>query len=251
MSTSSDYLPSVCSHDCPSACALEVERVDSHTIGKVRGAKENDYTQGVICAKVSRYAERVHHPDRLHWPLKRIGAKGTGEFVRLSWDEALDEVVGNLERAASEYGPETVWPYYYGGTMGQLHRDGINRLRHVMGYSGQQKTICTSIGYSGWEAGTGAMRGSDPRSILHSDLIIIWGCNAVSTQVNLMTLVSKARKARGAKLVVIDPCRTPTAEKADIHLMPRPGTDGALACAMMQQLFERDLADREYLNEHT
>jgi len=248
---STTYLPSVCPHDCPSACALEVERIDGRTIGKVRGAKANDYTRGVICAKVARYAERVHHKDRLMHPLKRVGAKGEGRFERVGWDQALEEVAQNLQRVTRDHGAESVWPYYYGGTMGQLQRDGINRLRHVMGYSGQKKTICTSIAYSGWQAGVGSMRGADPREMVNSDLIVIWGCNAVSTQVNVMTLVSKARKQRQAKLVVVDPYRTPTAEKADLHIMPRPGTDGALACAIMHQLFEQNLCDWEYLERYT
>ena len=247
----SEFVPIVCPHDCPSACALEVERVDARTIGKVRGAKANDYTQGVICSKVARYAERVHHPDRLMQPMKRSGAKGEGRFTPISWDEALDEVAQNLRRIADEFGPEAVWPYYYAGTMGQLQRDGIQRLRHAMGYSHQKKTICTALAYSGWQAGVGRLWGSDPRTMAESDLIVVWGCNAVATQVNVMTQVSRARKHRGAKLVVVDPCRTTTAEKADLHLMLKPGTDGALACAMMHVLFTEGFADREYLRQYT
>ena len=247
----SDLSPSVCPHDCPSACALEVERIDDRTIGWIHGAKENSYTQGVICAKVARYAERVHHPDRLMRPLKRIGKRGGGSFIPIGWDQALDEVAAQLTRIAAEYGPEAVWPYYYAGTMGQVQRDGINRLRHVMGYSGQEKTICTTPAYAGWRAGTGAGWGADPREMRHSDLIVIWGCNAAATQVNVMTLASQAKKQRAAKLVVVDPDLTETAQKADLHLQPRPGTDGALACAVMQQLFIKGYADRNYLEKYT
>ena len=153
---------SVCPHDCPSTCALEVERLDSHTIGRVRGAKHNPYTAGVICAKVARYAERVHHPDRLRTPLRRTGTKSDGAYQPLSWDDALDEVAEAFQRAAARHGPETVWPYYYAGTMGKVQRDGINRLRHVMGYSGQDNTICTALVFAGWNAGVGALRGGDP-----------------------------------------------------------------------------------------
>jgi len=126
---------SACPHDCPSTCALEVERLDPQTIGRVRGASANTYTSGVICAKVARYAERVHHPDRLTRPLRRIGAKGIGReaFEEISWDEALDIVANQLRKATDLHGPETVWPYYYAGTMGLVQRDGINRLRHAMG----------------------------------------------------------------------------------------------------------------------
>lgn len=247
----SDLHQSVCPHDCPSACSLEVERIDERTIGRIHGAKENSYTQGVICAKVARYSERVHHPDRLTVPLKRTGRRGAGSFLPIGWDQALDEVAAQLTRIAAIHGPEAVWPYYYAGTMGQLQRDGINRLRHVMGYSGQEKTICTTPAYMGWSAGTGAGWGADPREMRNSDLIVIWGCNAVATQVNVMTLASQAKKERSAKLVVVDPDLTATAQKADLHLQPRPGTDGALACAVMQQLFAKGYADRAYLDKYT
>jgi anaerobic selenocysteine-containing dehydrogenase len=247
----SEFLPSACPHDCPSTCALEVERLDAHTIGRVRGAAENDYTAGVICAKVAAYRERIHHPDRLMQPLRRTGAKGSGEFAEISWDEALDEVADQFKRAADKYGLETVWPYYFAGTMGLVQRDGINRLRHAMGYSNQDMTICTSLAWTGWAAGTGSVWGTDPRELAESDLIVVWGGNPVSTQVNVMTHITRARKQRGAKLVVIDPYRTPTAEKADIHLAPRPGTDGALAAAVMHVLFAEGYADHEYMAKFT
>ena len=246
-----EFVPSVCPHDCPSACSLEVERIDNHTIGKVRGAKDNNYTQGVICSKVARYAERVHHPQRLMHPMKRTGPRGEGRFVPIDWEQALDEVADNFKRVTEVYGPQAVWPYYYGGTMGQLQRDGINRLRHVMGYSGQQSTICIATAYVGWTAGVGTLWGSDPRQLAESDLIVIWGCNAVATQVNVMTQVSRGRKARNSRLVVVDPCRTATAQKADLHLMLKPGTDGALACAVMQVLLKEGYADRDFLQNRT
>ncbi|HHH40354.1 MAG TPA: molybdopterin oxidoreductase family protein [Sedimenticola sp.] len=246
-----EFVPSVCPHDCPSACALEVERLDRRTIGRVRGARANDYTRGVICAKVARYAERVHHPERLTRPLRRVGARGSGRFEPMDWDEALDRVAENLQRVASRHGPEAVWPYYYAGTMGQLQRDGINRLRHVMGYSRQRKTICTELAYAGWRAGVGQVRGADPREMSESDLIVIWGCNPVATQINVMTRVSDARRDRAARLVVVDPCRTATAEKADLHLALRPGTDGALAAAVMQVLLQEGYADRDYMARYT
>ena len=230
---SSEFVSSACPHDCPSTCALEVERLDDHTIGKVRGAADNDYTRGVICDKVARYAERIHHPDRLGHPLKRIGPKGSGRFEQVSWEAALDEVADAFKSAAAEHGAEAVWPYHYAGTMGLVQRDGIHRLRHAMGYSSLDETICVTLAQKGWIAGTGALWGTDPREMAQSDLIVIWGTNAVSTQVNVMTHVSRARKARGAKVVCVDPYRTPTAKAADIHLALRPGTDGALACGVM------------------
>ncbi|HYB55056.1 MAG TPA: molybdopterin oxidoreductase family protein [Alphaproteobacteria bacterium] len=248
-----ELFSSACPHDCPSTCALEVERLDGRTIGRVHGAKENSYTAGIVCAKVARYAERIHHPGRLTTPLRRIGAKGIGRaaFEPLSWEAALDEVAQHLTRAAEKYGPETVWPYFYAGTMGLVQRDGIERLRHVMKYSRQHSTICVTLSDTGWNAGCGAKRGVDAREIAQSDLVIVWGGNPVHTQVNVMHHIALARKERGAKLVVVDPYRTPTAELADIHVMPRPGTDGALAAAMMHVLFKEGYADWDYLERYT
>jgi anaerobic selenocysteine-containing dehydrogenase len=248
-----DIAYSVCPHDCPSACALAVERIDGNRIGRVRGADRQSYTQGVVCAKVARYAERQHHPERLSVPLRRVGEKGRGRdaFVPIAWDDALDEVAGRLILTAQRHGSETVWPYYYAGTMGRVQRDGINRLRHAMRYSRQHSTICNALTDAGWFAGLGAMRGVDAREIAKSDLIVVWGGNPVSTQINVMTHVATARKERGAKLVVIDPYRTGTAELADLHLAPLPGTDGALACAVMHVLFKEGYADRPYLARYT
>src|SRR5260221_63128 len=248
-----DILPSVCPHDCPSTCALEVERLDAHTIGRIRGAASNSYTAGVVCAKVARYAERQHHPERLRVPLRRIGDKGVGRaaFEEISWDAALDAVAEEFTKAVQRHGSEAVWPYYYAGTMGLVQRDGINRLRHVMGYSRQFSTICVMLADTGWNAGAGVKRGVDSREMAESDLIVVWGGNPVSTQVNLMAHVAKARKNRGAKLVVIDPYRTPTAEVADFHLAVRPGTDPRRACAVMHVLFKEGYADRAYLAKYT
>ncbi len=248
-----DIVPSVCPHDCPSACALEVERIDGRRIGRVRGAAAQAYTRGVVCAKVARYAERQNHPARLSHPLRRVGDKGAGldAFTPISWDEALDEVAEGLTRAAQRYGSETVWPYYYAGTMGLVQRDGINRLRHTMRYSREHLSICNMLSDAGWLAGVGVKRGVDGREIAKSDLIVVWGGNPVSTQVNLMTHIAAARKERGAKLVVVDPYRTATAEQADLHLAPLPGTDGALACAVMHVLVREGYADRGYMARYT
>ena len=244
-------VPSVCPHDCTSTCALDVERLDERTIGRVRGSQRNPYTAGVICEKVARYAERIHHPDRLLHPLKRNGPKGSRQFRPISWEQALDEIAGQFIAKAQAHGSETVWPYFYAGTMGLVQRDGINRLRHVMRYSRWFSTICVALSDNGWIAGTGAKRGVDLREAAeHSDLIVIWGGNPVNTQVNVMTHAMAAKK-RGAPLVVIDPYRTGTAERADLHLAVRPGTDGALACAVMHVLFAEGFADWDYLRQHT
>ncbi|HEX9323460.1 MAG TPA: molybdopterin oxidoreductase family protein, partial [Xanthobacteraceae bacterium] len=240
-----------CPHDCPSTCALEVEVLDARTIGRVRGAQDNDYTLGVICAKVARYAERVHHPDRLLRPLRRKGQKGSGDFEPISWDDALDLVAENFDRAERRHGAEAVWPYYYAGTMGLLMRDGINRLRHVKKYSGFYSTICNTPARVGFLAGTGRLAGPDPREMAKSDLVVIWGTNAVNTQVNVMTHATRARKERGAKIVAVDVYRNGTMQQADLAVLIRPGTDAALACALMHCLFRDGKADRDYLARYT
>jgi anaerobic selenocysteine-containing dehydrogenase len=248
-----DTVYSVCPHDCPSTCALEVERIDGVRIGRIRGAKAQGYTDGVVCAKVGRYAERQYHPERLSVPLRRVGDKGVGHaaFVPIGWDDALDLVTEGFARAAQRHGSEAVWPHYYAGTMGLVQRDGLQRLRHAMRYSRQHSTICTALTDAGWLVGVGAKRGVDGREMAKSDLIVVWGGNPVSTQVNAMTHIAKARKERGARLVVIDPYRTGTAAIADQHLAPLPGTDGALACAVMHVLFKEGYADRAYMARYT
>jgi anaerobic selenocysteine-containing dehydrogenase len=242
---------SACPHDCPSTCALEVEKLGRARIGRVRGAAAQDYTAGVICSKVARYAERIHHPDRLTTPLRRTGARGGKDFTAVSWDDALDLVAEGLLRAEQRLGGQTVWPYYFAGTMGLVMRDGINRLRHAKRYSGQHNTICTTPAFNGFIAGTGRLAGPDPREMAKSDLVVIWGTNAAATQVNVMTHATAARRERGARIVVIDTYRTATARQADEFICVRPGTDGALACAIMHVLFRDGLADRDYMQRYT
>ncbi|MEQ8663320.1 MAG: molybdopterin oxidoreductase family protein [Gammaproteobacteria bacterium] len=220
-------------------------------MGRVRGAADNSYTRGVICSKVARYAERIHHPDRLLYPLKRSGPKGSGSFRRISWDEALDTVATAFLAAEQRHGAESVWPYFYAGTMGLVMRDGINRLRHAKRYSGQHSTICTTLAWSGWLAGAGRLAGVDPREMAQSDVIVIWGTNAASTQVNVMSHALAARRARGARIVVVDVYANATAKQADQFVCVRPGSDGALACAVMHVLFRDGHADRDYLARYT
>jgi anaerobic selenocysteine-containing dehydrogenase len=240
-----------CPHDCPSTCALEVELLGDNRIGRVRGAVDQTYTAGVICAKVARYAERVHHPDRLMHPLRRKGPKGSAQFERISWDDALDLVTEKFLAAEREHGTEAVWPYYFAGTMGLVMRDGIHRLRHAKRYSQMFGSICTTSAWTGFVAGTGKLAGPDPREMAKADLVVIWGTNAVNTQINVMTHAIRARKERGAKIVVIDVYHNGTMEQADLALCLRPGTDGALACAVMHVLFRDGYADWPYLEQYT
>ncbi len=242
---------SVCPHDCPSTCALEVELLPDGRIGRVRGAKDNSYTDGVICAKVARYSERIHHPDRLMHPLRRKGPKGATEFERISWDDALDITAEAMLKAEALHGPEAVWPYYFAGTMGLVMRDGINRLRHAKRYSQQFSSICTTLAWTGYIAGTGKLAGPDPREMAKADVVVIWGTNPVNTQVNVMTHAIKARRERGAKIVAIDIYQNGTMNQADMALCLRPGTDGALACAVMHILFRDGHANWPYMEQYT
>jgi anaerobic selenocysteine-containing dehydrogenase len=245
------FRATACPHDCPSTCALEIEVVDERTIGRVRGAKDNAYTAGVICAKVARYAERANHPGRLLRPMRRKGEKGSGDFAPISWDDALDIVAEEFRKAEARHGGEAVWPYFYAGTMGLVMRDGINRLRHVKKYSGFFSTICVNPAWTGYIAGTGRLAGADPREMAKSDLVVIWGTNAVNTQVNVMTHATRARKERGARIAAVDIYMNATMEQADLPVLIRPGTDGALACAVMHCLFRDGKADRDYLEKYT
>lgn len=242
---------SACPHDCPSTCALEVEMDEEGRIGRLRGSRSNPYTDGVICAKVARYTERLYHPDRVLHPLRRVGAKGSGEFEQISWDAALDITAEALLKTEQQYGAEAVWPYFYAGTMGLLMRDGLERLRNVKKYSRQHSTICSTIANAGFLAGTGKLMGANPLEMAVSDLVVIWGTNPVNTQVNVMTHAVKARKNRGAKIAVVDIYRTNSMAQADIGLVLRPGTDGALAAALMHILFRDGYADKDYLLRYT
>ena len=217
----------------------------------MHGAKDNSYTAGVICAKVARYAERVHHPDRLLQPMVRSGGKGEGAWKEASWEAALDLVADRLICAEEKHGSETVWPNYYAGTMGLVQRDGINRLRHAKKYSDLFDSFCTNFAWTGFTMGTGRLLGPDPREMAKSDCVVIWGTNAVVTQVNVMTHAVRARKERGAKIVVIDVYDNATMKQADMGIVVKPGTDGALACAVMHVLFRDGLADRDYLAKYT
>ncbi len=239
----------VCPHDCPSACALDIDLTPDGRIGRVRGANANSYTAGVICAKVARYAERLYHPGRLMTPKRRIGAKGEGVWQEVTWEAALDEIADAFVKAEAAHGAEAIWPYFYAGTMGQVQRDSIERLRHAKHYSGFFGSICTNMAWTGYVMGTGALRGPDPREMAKSDCVVIWGTNPVATQVNVMTHAIKARKERGAKIVVVDVYDSPTMKQADIRIVLKPGTDAALACALMHIAFRDGYADRAYMQK--
>src|SRR5919201_163892 len=240
---------SVCPHDCPSCCSLEV-RVDNGRVAEVAGTAEHPFTQGIICGKVREYAERVHSPLRVLTPLRRVGAKGDGRFERVTWDDALAEIARRWRAIIAQRGGEAILPFSYAGSMGQVQFFAGHPLFHALGASRLDRTICVATAYAGWRASVGQVTGNDSEQMVGADLIVLWGINAAYSTINVMTLVKQARQ-RGAHVVVIDPYRTPTAAQADEHLAVRPGTDGALALAVMHVLIAEGLVDHAYIERAT
>lgn len=240
---------SVCPHDCPSACALLVDTEDGR-LAAVTGDPDHPFTQGVICGKVRAYAERVHSPLRVLHPLRRVGPKGEGRFERVTWEEAVAEIAARWRGIIARHGAAAILPFSYAGTMGQVQYYAGHPLFHALGASRLERTICVATAYAGWTATVGAVTGNDSEQMVGADLVVLWGINAAYTSVNVMTLVKQARQ-RGAWVVCIDPYRTPTAEQADEHLMVRPGTDAALALAVMHVLIGEGRVDRGYIARAT
>src|SRR2546421_7945545 len=240
---------SVCPHDCPSCCSLEVAVADGRIVD-VAGTPGPPFPQGVICGKVREYAGRVHSPLRVLTPLRRVGVKGEGRFERVSWDDALAEITRRWRGIVAEHGGEAILPFSYAGSMGQVQFFAGHPLFHALGASRLDRTICVSTAYTGWRATGGQGTGNDSEQMVGADLVVLWGVNAAYSTINVMTLVKQARQ-RGAHVVVIDPYRTPTAVQADEHLRVRPGTDGAFALAVMHVLIAEGLVDRDYVERAT
>jgi anaerobic selenocysteine-containing dehydrogenase len=242
-------VPSVCPHDCPSQCALQVT-VESGRITDVTGDPRHPFTRGVICGKVHDYAERVYGPTRILTPLRRVGAKGEGRFEPIGWDNAIDEIAHRWRRIIAQWGAEAILPFSYGGTLGLLQYSAGHPLFYALGASRLERTICISTAYAGWAATLGTVTGNDSEQMVDSDLVVLWGINASHTHINAMSLLKEARR-RGAFVVCIDPYRTHTARLADWHLMPRPGTDGALALGVMHVLIGEGRVDHDYIRRAT
>lgn len=238
-----------CPHDCPDTCAMTVTVAGGRAV-QVRGAADMPFTGGALCTKVAHYLERVYSDQRLHHPMKRVGRKGEGRFERISWDEALDTIAERFTAIAAD-DPRAILPYSYAGTMGLVHSSGMDRrFFHRLGASLLDRTICASAGAFGWKTTVGASIGADPEAVANARLILIWGANPVVSNLHGWRHLQEAKR-RGARLVCIDPWRTQTAEKCDLHLAPLPGSDGALALAIMQVLIAEDRLDHDYIARHT
>jgi anaerobic selenocysteine-containing dehydrogenase len=240
-----------CPHDCPDTCAMLVTVEDGRAV-RVAGDPDHPFTQGFLCTKVANYEQRTHSPDRVRTCLKRTGAKGEGRFVSVSWDEALDEIASRFKSLAeSNEGAETILPYSYCGTMGLVQSQSMDRrFFHRLGASQLDRTICASAGSAGYKATIGASVGTDPERFHDAKLIILWGTNTISANVHLWPEILQA-KAAGARLICIDPRRTRTADQADEHVAPLPGTDAALALGLMHVIFAEGLEDKDYLERYT
>lgn len=247
----SKTLRAVCPHDCPDACSMLVTLAGDRAVG-IAGDPQHEFTRGFLCHKVSRYLERVYHPDRLKHPLRRVGPKGANQFERISWHEALDTIACRFrDIAASPAGPQAILPYSYCGTMGKIQGESLDRrFFHRLGASKLDRTICATAGVAGYSYTIGDRVGMAPEAFAESRYIINWGSNTAVTNMHLWVFMLEARK-RGAKIVTIDPYRCRTAARSDWHILPRVGTDAALALGMMHVIFRDGLEDRDYLEKYT
>src|SRR3954452_13257967 len=238
-----------CPHDCPDTCAMLVT-VEDGKATRIQGDPTMPFTDGTLCTKVSYYLERTYSPDRLLYPMKRVGKKGEGQFRRISWDEALDEIAVRLKAAAAE-DPQTILPLSYAGTMGMVQWSSMDRrFFHKLGASLLDRTLCSSAGKQGIKATLGGSVGMDPERFDEAELIILWGANPIVSNLHLWSRV-QAAKRRGAKIVAIDPYRSLSAEKCTQHVALIPGSDGALALGMMHVLVREGLIDRDYIARYT
>lgn len=247
-----DIVTGTCPHDCPDTCSWQVA-VD-HTTGKavdIWGNAEQPVTRGKLCGKVDRYLERTYHHSRLTTPLRRVGAKGEGRFEPISWEVAIAEIAARLQEVIEAHGAEAILPYSYSGTLGFLQGEGMaSRFFNALGASDLARTICSEAGFNGFKYTIGATEGVEPEAFVHSKLILLWGSNTLTSNLHLWQFIAEARK-QGARCIVIDPAETRTARAADEWIPIRPGTDGALALAMMHVIIAEGLHDLDYIKRYT
>jgi anaerobic selenocysteine-containing dehydrogenase len=243
-------IKAVCPHDCPDTCAMLVEVDETGRAVRVKGDPEHAYTHGGLCVKVAHYEKRTYHKDRLLFPMKRTGRKGEGRFQRISWDEALDTIAEKLKQIGNDH-PESILPYSYAGTMGLLQGSSMDRrFFHCLGASLLDRTICSTAGMFGMRYTVGASVGTNPETVDKAKHVLIWGSNIITSNIHLWRYILKAR-SNGAKIVTIDPLRTRTGEQSDEHIPIMPGTDGALALAMMHIIIRDGLQDQDYIDRYT
>ena len=240
-----------CPHDCPDACGVLITIEDGRAT-KIQGDPSHPVTRGFLCAKVSKYLDRVYSPDRVLYPMRRTTAKGEkSQWQRISWDAALDEIATQFQKIAKEFGSEAILPYSYGGTLGALNGGSMDRrFFHRLGASQLERTICSAAGEAGLKSVLGVKLGTDPEQFPHSRYIIAWASNIHANNVHLWPFIEEARR-NGAKLVVIDPYRTRTAKCADWYIPINPGTDAALALGMMHVIINEGLYDADYVKNYT
>jgi anaerobic selenocysteine-containing dehydrogenase len=239
---------SVCPYDCPDTCGLLVEVIDGKAI-KVSGDPEHPFTRGTLCVKMNQYQETVHSPLRLTRPLLRTGVKGSGEFRPISWQEAIDRITERWQMIIDHYGSEAILPYSYAGTMGLIQRNAGHPFFHRLGASRLDRTICSPAKEAGWKVVMGETPAPHPDEVAESDLVILWGINAVATNIHFLQGVKKA-KQYGATIWLIDTYQTPTSTAADQTYIVRPGSDGSLALGLMYLLVRDDLIDHDFLTAH-
>src|SRR3954468_7751457 len=245
----SEIVRAACPHDCPDTCAMLVT-VEKGVATKIQGDPSMPFTDGTLCTKVAHYLERTYAPDRLLYPMRRVGKKGEGKFKRITWDEALGEIAAHLKSLAAE-NPDTILPCSYAGTMGMVQYSSMDRrFFHRLGATLLERTLCSTAGKFGLRATLGGSVGMDPERFDEAQLIVLWGANPVVSNLHLWSRVQEAKR-RGAKVVAIDPYRSLSAEKCSQHVALLPGTDGALALGMMHVLIAENLVDHDYIERYT
>ena len=239
-----------CQHDCPDTCAWEIDVRNGRAVG-LHPVSDHPYTQGVLCPKTTNYLERVYSSERLLSPLKRVGDPEQGTFVPVSWEHALEEIAERLDQIITDHGPTAVMPFSHQGSMGVLQERSLDRRFFArLGATRLRRNICGYVAAAGIEATYGPQTPMLPEQIVHSTLIVIWGTDTVTRNVHLWPFIQRARD-RGARLIVIDPLKTPTARRADVHLRPRPGTDSALALGLIREIVDSGSVDQAYVSENT
>jgi len=239
-----------CAHDCPDGCSF-ISEVEDGKVVDFYANPDHPITQGWLCAKVRPYLDRVYAPDRLEYPLRRVGPKGANQWERITWDDAIAEIATRWTDIIADYGAAAILPYSFSGTLGMVENlVAANRLWNRMGASGLERTICDAAATAACKATLGGKPGMDPREIKHSDLIVIWGHNPSSTSPHFVPILREAQR-NGTFVVVIDPRRTRSARAADLHIRPNPSTDAALALGMIDIIFTENRHDEAFLDAHT